>query len=48
MPRGLFKCIRLGLAIARQIILEKHGKAIAVNSQLREGTEFVIQLLLSV
>ncbi|MDZ8067191.1 MAG: AAA family ATPase [Nostoc sp. DedQUE08] len=38
----------LGLAIARQIIVEKHGGAIAVNSQLGEGTEFVIQLPLSV
>ncbi|MHC0062237.1 ATP-binding sensor histidine kinase [Nostoc sp. UIC 10890] len=38
----------LGLAIARQIIVEKHGGAIEVNSQLGEGTEFVIQLPLSV
>ncbi|MEH1972675.1 MAG: AAA family ATPase [Nostoc sp.] len=37
----------LGLAIARQIIVEKHGGAIEVNSQLGEGTEFVIQLPLS-
>ncbi|MGJ5629223.1 trifunctional serine/threonine-protein kinase/ATP-binding protein/sensor histidine kinase [Nostoc sp. CALU 1950] len=37
----------LGLAIARQIIVEKHGGAIEVNSRLGEGTEFVIQLLLS-
>ncbi|MEH2424353.1 MAG: ATP-binding protein [Nostoc sp.] len=37
----------LGLAIVRQLIVEKHGKAIAVNSQLGEGTEFAIRLLLS-
>ncbi|MEH2320508.1 MAG: ATP-binding protein [Nostoc sp.] len=37
----------LGLAIARQIIVEKHGGAIAVNSQLGEGTEFAIRLPLS-
>ncbi|MDZ8260723.1 AAA family ATPase [Nostoc sp. ChiQUE01b] len=37
----------LGLAIARQIIVEKHGGALEVNSQLGEGTEFVIQLPLS-
>ncbi|MEH2285311.1 MAG: AAA family ATPase [Nostoc sp.] len=37
----------LGLAIARQIIVEKHDGAIEVNSQLGEGTEFVIQLPLS-
>ncbi|QMS86981.1 AAA family ATPase [Nostoc edaphicum CCNP1411] len=37
----------LGLAIARQIIVEKHGGAIEVNSQLGEGTEFMIQLPLS-
>jgi signal transduction histidine kinase len=34
----------LGLAIAHQIIVEKHGGAIAVNSTLGEGTEFTIQL----
>ncbi|MBE9104466.1 HAMP domain-containing histidine kinase [Nostoc cf. edaphicum LEGE 07299] len=33
---------RFGVGVARQIIVEKHGKAIAVNSQLGEGTEFVI------
>jgi signal transduction histidine kinase len=34
----------LGLAIAQQIIVEKHGGAIAVNSQIGKGTEFRIQL----
>ncbi|HYX16857.1 MAG TPA: ATP-binding protein [Nostoc sp.] len=30
--------------IAHQIVVEKHGGAIAVNSTLGEGTEFVITL----
>lgn len=34
----------LGLAIARQIIVEKQGGAIEVNSQLGQGTEFLIWL----
>ncbi|MEG5034495.1 AAA family ATPase [Microcoleus sp. AT3-D2] len=34
----------LGLPIARQIIVEKHGGTIEVNSVLREGTEFTILL----
>lgn len=34
----------LGLAIVRQIVVEKHGGAIAVNSTLGQGTEFVIKL----
>jgi signal transduction histidine kinase len=37
----------LGLAIAQQIIEEKHGGAIAVNSQLGQGTEFVLTLRLA-
>jgi signal transduction histidine kinase len=37
----------LGLAIAKQIIEEKHNGNIAVNSQLGQGTEFVITLPLT-
>ncbi|BDI16802.1 hypothetical protein ANSO36C_26040 [Nostoc cf. commune SO-36] len=33
-----------GLAIAHQIVVEKHGGAIAVNSTLGEATEFLITL----
>jgi signal transduction histidine kinase len=34
----------LGLAIARQIITEKHHGNITVNSEIGQGTEFIIQL----
>ncbi|NJM99058.1 MAG: PAS domain-containing protein [Phormidesmis sp. RL_2_1] len=34
----------LGLAIVRQIIVEKHGGTIVINSELGQGTEFVIQI----
>ncbi|MEG4577805.1 ATP-binding protein [Microcoleus sp. N3A4] len=34
----------LGFAIARQIVVEKHGGAIDVNSALGQGTEFAIVL----
>ncbi len=34
----------LGMAIARQIIVEKHNGSLSVNSTLGEGTEFVITL----
>ncbi|BAB75390.1 serine/threonine kinase with two-component sensor domain [Nostoc sp. PCC 7120 = FACHB-418] len=40
--KGVEKGTGLGLAIARQIVVEKHGGAIEVNSQLGQGTEFVI------
>ncbi|MEL6352096.1 MAG: ATP-binding protein [Cyanobacteria bacterium J06627_28] len=32
------------LAIARQIIVEKHGGRLTVQSELGQGTEFCIQL----
>lgn len=32
----------LGLAIASQIMVEKHGGAIDVNSEIGKGTEFVL------
>lgn len=34
----------LGLAIVRQIIIEKHGGTIDLNSELGQGTEFVITI----
>ncbi|MBF2084578.1 MAG: HAMP domain-containing histidine kinase [Thermoleptolyngbya sp. C42_A2020_037] len=34
----------LGLAIARQIVVEKHGGTLEVNSQVGQGTEFIIRL----
>ncbi len=34
----------LGLAIAQEIVEAKHGGAIAVNSQLEKGAEFLIYL----
>ncbi len=34
----------LGLSISRQIIVEKHGGSIEVNSILQQGTEFIIKL----
>ncbi len=34
----------LGLAIAQQIIEEKHGGTIEVNSELGEGTTFIIEI----
>lgn len=34
----------LGLAIANQIVVEKYGGAIQVNSTLNQRTEFVIML----
>jgi signal transduction histidine kinase len=42
--KGVGKGTGLGLAITQQIIVEKHGGAIGVNSQLGEGTELWIQL----
>jgi len=34
----------LGLAIARQVIVEKHGGCLEVQSQIAQGTEFLIRL----
>jgi len=42
--KGVGKGTGLGLAIAQQIVVEKHGGAIAVNSQIGKGTEFVLTL----
>ncbi|MBD2360083.1 AAA family ATPase [Anabaena minutissima FACHB-250] len=42
--KGVGKGTGLGLAIAQQIIVEKHGGAIAVNSTLGMGTEFLLTL----
>ena len=45
---NLQKGTALGLAIARQIIVEKHSGTIQVNSKLGEGTEFIITLPITV
>ncbi|MEA5467271.1 sensor histidine kinase [Spirulina sp. 06S082] len=42
--KGVGKGTGLGMAIAHQIITEKHGGAIACHSQLGKGTEFTISL----
>jgi signal transduction histidine kinase len=34
----------LGLAIVHQIVVEKHGGSLTVQSELGQGTEFIIQL----
>uniref|UniRef100_A0ACD5GU29 ATP-binding protein n=1 Tax=Desertifilum tharense IPPAS B-1220 TaxID=1781255 RepID=A0ACD5GU29_9CYAN len=34
----------LGLSISYQIIVEKHGGQISCNSQVGQGTEFVIEI----
>jgi signal transduction histidine kinase len=45
--KGVGKGTGLGLAIAHQIIVEKHGGAIAVNTEVGKGTEFVLTLPMS-
>jgi PAS domain S-box-containing protein len=42
--KGVGKGTGLGLAISRQIIVEKHGGKIEVNSEVGQGTEFVIEI----
>lgn len=42
--KGVGKGTGLGLAIARQIVEEKHGGAIACCSELGKGTEFKLTL----
>ncbi|MGB5916638.1 MAG: HAMP domain-containing sensor histidine kinase, partial [Phormidesmis sp.] len=38
----------LGLTIVHQIIVEKHGGTIVVNSEPGQGTEFVVQIPLEI
>ncbi len=45
--KGVGKGTGLGLAIARQIVVEKHGGNLICNSQMGEGSEFIIQLPIS-
>jgi signal transduction histidine kinase len=42
--KGVGKGTGLGLAIAHQIVVEKHSGVLTANSELNQGTEFVIQL----
>jgi PAS domain S-box-containing protein len=42
--KGVGKGTGLGMAIARQIIVEKHNGTIEINSSLGQGTEFVIKI----
>ncbi|MDJ1182969.1 trifunctional serine/threonine-protein kinase/ATP-binding protein/sensor histidine kinase [Roseofilum casamattae] len=42
--KGVGKGTGLGMAIAKSIIEEKHGGAIACQSELGKGTEFIISL----
>ncbi|MGB3510523.1 MAG: ATP-binding protein [Microcoleaceae cyanobacterium] len=42
--KGVGKGTGLGMAIARQIVVEKHGGTISVNSEIGVGTEFIIIL----
>jgi signal transduction histidine kinase len=42
--KGVGKGTGLGLAIARQIVVEKHNGSLEVQSELGQGTEFLIRL----
>ncbi|MGB3671737.1 MAG: HAMP domain-containing sensor histidine kinase, partial [Phormidesmis sp.] len=42
--KGVGKGTGLGLAISQQIVVEKHGGGLTVQSELGQGTEFCIQL----
>jgi PAS domain S-box-containing protein len=42
--KGVGQGTGLGLAIARQIIVEKHGGSIEVQSEVGQGTEFILKL----
>lgn len=42
--KGVGKGTGLGLAIAQQVVVDKHGGHLAVVSKVGEGTEFVIRL----
>jgi signal transduction histidine kinase len=42
--KGVGKGTGLGLVIPRQIVEERHGGTIEVNSRLEKGTEFLISI----
>ncbi|MEB3292563.1 MAG: response regulator [Synechococcales bacterium] len=45
--KGVGKGTGLGMAIARQIVVEKHGGSLEVQSELGRGTEFCIRLAIA-
>ena len=42
--KGVGKGTELGLAIARQIVMERHSGSLEVQSDLAQGTEFYVRL----